>query len=370
MPAAMASVGWVFGSLFIFASAGLALFGLVLLTKCAERLGRSSSIAAIAKETYPRSAKWIDAALALKCFGVAVSYLVVIGDMMPSIAIAYTVTSDFLRSRNFWVLGSIVLVGPLAFLRNLDSLKYTSLAGLGAVAYMVIIAIMNWYKQVDIELPPGMEPVPFAGLSMAALQNFPIFIFAFTAHQNICTIQNEAVQPTSRFMRRVIDWSVGLSAAAYFLFSIFCYATYGASTASNVFLNFPGFRPEMIFGRVLYTLLSAFSYPLLTHPCRASILNLLPISDETKLRHFDRIHQGVTSAIVVGTVGLALVVRNLGIVSALIGTFIGIPICYIVPGLFYARMFSVPHRNRTMAYAMVIFGVIAMITSIVALIVS
>lgn len=369
MPAAMASIGWVPGALFIFASAGLALFGLLLLSRCAEQLGRSASIAAIAKATYPRTARWIDVALALKCFGVAVSYLVVIGDMMPSIVIAYDCASDWLRSRNFWVLASVVLVGPLAFLRNLDSLKYTSLAGLGAVLYMVIIAILNWYKQVDIELPPGMEPVAFAGFSKAALQNLSIFIFAFTAHQNICAIQTEAVQPTTGFMRRVINWSVGLSAAAYLLFSVFCYATYGASTASNVFLNFPGFRPEMIFGRVLYTLLSAFSYPLLTHPCRASILNLLPVSDEVKLRHFDQIHRAVTAAIVVGTLALALVVRNLGLVSALIGTFIGIPICYIVPALFYGKMFPEPHRDRTLAYAMAIFGVVAMAVSILALLV-
>jgi len=368
MPAAMASVGWVFGSLFIFFSAGLALFGLVLLSKCAEHLGRGSSISAIAKETYPRMAKLIDVALALKCFGVAASYLIVIGDMLPSIMIAFDVNSDIMRSRNFWVVASMLVVGPLAFLRNLDSLKYTSLAGLGAVIYMVGISILNWYKQIDLYLPPGMEPVPFSSFNKEAIKNFSIFIFAFTAHQNICTIQNEAALNTSRFMRRVINWSVGLSAVAYFLFSIFSYATYGSSTESNVFLNFPAFRPEMIFGRILYTLLSAFSYPLLTHPCRVSVLNLLPLSDEMKLRHFGLIHRLVTSGIVVGTLILALMLRNLGLVSALIGTFIGIPVCYIVPGLFYTKMFQNGQgSSRQSAVAMMLFGVTAMVVSIISL---
>lgn len=370
MPAAMSSVGWVLGTIFIGVSAGLSLFGLNLLTECCERLGRGSSIAAIAKLTYPRTAKVIDVALALKCFGVAVSYLIVIGDMMPSIAIAFDASSDLLRSRNFWVVVSIVLVGPLAFLRNLDSLKYTSLAGLGAVVYMVVIAVTNWYQQIDLELPPGLEPVPFAGFSISALRNFSIFIFAFTAHQNICTIQNEAVLPTSAFMRRIINWSITISAAAYFLFSIFAYATYGASTESNVFLNFPAFKLEMIFGRLLYTLLSAFSYPLLTHPCRASILNLLPLSDETKLRHFETIHRVTTSFIVLGTLAVALVLRDLGIISALIGTFIGIPICYIVPGLFYGKLMAdddATFKKQKFGYWLAVFGGLAMFISAVAM---
>lgn len=371
MPAAVSSVGWVPGTLFIIISAGLSQFGLQLLSKCSEKLGRSSSIASIAKATYPKLAVMIDVALALKCLGVAISYLIVIGDMVPSIAIALDIQSEILRSRNFWIVASMLLVGPLAFLRNLDSLKYTSLAGLGAVAYMCIISMLNWYKQIDLILPPGLEPVPFASITKTSLRSFPIFIFAFTAHQNICTIQNEAIIGSSAFMRKVIHRSVWISAAAYFSFSIFCYATYGASTETNVFLNFPAFRFEMIVGRILYTLLSAFSYPLVTHPCRASILNLLPLTDESKLRHFESIHKATTSGVVLATLLCSLVIRDLGIVSGLIGTFIGIPICYIIPGLFYTKMMDSEGPAtlaRRAAQSLIIFGILSMSISIISLI--
>ncbi len=369
MPAAMASVGWIFGSIFIGTSAMLSLFGLILLSKCSERLGRGTTISSIAKVTYPPIAKLIDVALVLKCFGVAVSYLIVIGDMMPSIVIASDLQSEWLKSRNFWIVASMLLVGPLAFLENLDSLKYTSLAGLGAVIYMVFIAIWNW-SAADTPLP-GLEPVPVEKFSLAALKNFSIFIFAFTAHQNICTIQSEAAIPSSRFMKGVIDWSIGLSALAYFLFSIFCYFTYGKATMSNVFLNFPAFRIEMIVGRALYTLLSAFSYPLLTHPCRASLLNLLPLSDETKLCHFGTIHRIVTLSIVFATLVCSLLIRDLGAVSALIGTFIGIPICYMLPGIFYSKMTENEegcHWTRRSSQAMIMFGIVAMAISIISLV--
>lgn len=368
MPAAMATVGWLGGTVLIVGSALLAQLGLVALARCGERLGRGTSISSIAKVAHPGLARLIDAALVLKCFGVAVSYLVVIGDMVPSIAAACGTQHPLLLSRAFWICAAMGLVGPLAFLRNLDSLKYTSLAGLGAVVYMCAVAAANYGAAPA--LPPGSGPVALAPPSAAALKHFSIFIFAFTAHQNICTIQSEAAIPTAAFMTRVIRWSVGLSAAAYAAFSVICYATYGATTLSNVFLNFPAFRLEMVAGRLLYTLLSAFSYPLLTHPCRASLLNLLPLGEGAKLRHAGSLHRATTAAIVAGSLAAALALHDLGTISALIGTFIGIPICYIVPGLLYARLTAheagpVPLRRACLAMAG--FGTAAMLVSVIGL---
>lgn len=366
MPAAIASVGWVLGILLVLISAGLSLLGLIMLTKCCDRLGSGSSISSIAKVTYPETCKLIDFALAMKCFGVAISYLIVIGDMMPTILLATNTESRLLLSRNFWILSSAFVVGPLAFLKNLDSLKYTSLAGLLAVVYMVFISITNYFSNSDLVLPPGSEPKPFESLSFAALKNVSIFIFAFTAHQNICTIKGEASPIVS--MKMVIHLSIWLSALAYLIFSVTCYATYGKLTMSNAFLNFPAFRIEMVIGRLFYALLSAFSYPLLTHPCRSSIINLIPLDEPTKLRHADKIHQTTTVLIVVGSVISALMIRDLGFISALIGTFIGIPICYIVPGLFYSKLFvHSPSKMTIAAKGLTVFGAFLIIISTISL---
>jgi amino acid permease len=377
MPAAMASVGWVVGSIFIFSSASLAYFGLNLFSKCAERVGggsREVSISSIAKATYPRSAKLVDFALALKCFGVAISYLIVIGDMMPSIVAGFGVESKLLLSRRLWIcLLSFVLMGPLAFLRKLDSLKYTSLAGLGAVVYMVALAVVNYFYSAN-EIPEGFEPVPVAPFSVSALKSFAVFIFAFTAHQNICTIQGEAEDPTNAFLEPIIKFSVAASSAAYFIFSILSYAVYGQTTQSNVFLNFPADSLMMTFGRILYVLLSAFSYPLLTHPCRASIINLLPVSPQFKHSNDATIVNSITFLIVVGSVGFSMILTDLGIVSALLGTFIGIPICYLVPGLYYYKLTEADEEGltteRKMALGLVLFGGVAMLVSSISLYVS
>ena len=107
MPAAMSHMGILLG-VFIIAFAGLtAGFGLYLQTRCAKYLERgSASFMALSQITYPSAAVVFDAAIAIKCFGVGVSYLIIIGDLMPGVVSAFSERAgqiDFMVDRHFWV---------------------------------------------------------------------------------------------------------------------------------------------------------------------------------------------------------------------------------------------------------------------------
>jgi amino acid permease len=139
----------------------------------------------LANLTYPQASILFDVAIALKCFGVAISYLVVIGDVMPSIVLGMGCDNPILISRHFWLLVSAILMMPLTFLKRMDSLKYTSFAGLLSVVYLVGIAFWNFYKP-DATRPPlnaGMEA--FVDYSPAMPKSFSVFVFSFTCHQNV-----------------------------------------------------------------------------------------------------------------------------------------------------------------------------------------
>lgn len=74
------------GILVILFSAAASASGLYFLSRCAARTdGRFASFFAISKLTWPNLAVFFDAAIAIKCFGVAVSYLIIIGDLMPQV---------------------------------------------------------------------------------------------------------------------------------------------------------------------------------------------------------------------------------------------------------------------------------------------
>lgn len=109
MPLALSRMGIILG-VFVILWAGLtAGFGLYLQTKCARYLDRgSASFFALSQITYPNAAVFFDAAIAIKCFGVGVSYLIIIGDLMPGVVRGFSEDPGavgFLVDRHFWVTG-------------------------------------------------------------------------------------------------------------------------------------------------------------------------------------------------------------------------------------------------------------------------
>jgi len=103
----MSQMGILLGSLVIIWSGITAGFGLYLQTRCAEYIERgSSSFFALSQITYPNAAIVFDAAIAIKCFGVSVSYLIIIGDLMPGVVLGFNEGAGeigYLVDRHFWI---------------------------------------------------------------------------------------------------------------------------------------------------------------------------------------------------------------------------------------------------------------------------
>lgn len=107
MPLALSRMGIILGVFVILWAGVTAGFGLYLQTRCARYLERgSASFFALSQITYPNAAVIFDAAIAIKCFGVGVSYLIIIGDLMPGVVQGFSANAanvNFLVDRNFWV---------------------------------------------------------------------------------------------------------------------------------------------------------------------------------------------------------------------------------------------------------------------------
>ena len=80
LPHAFASTGFVGGTLILLLCACSSAFALHFLAKCARKIQQPVSFYSVAEEALPGYSSWIDFAVAIKCYGVATSYLVVIGD--------------------------------------------------------------------------------------------------------------------------------------------------------------------------------------------------------------------------------------------------------------------------------------------------
>lgn len=107
MPSTLSKMGILLG-IFVIAWAGLtAGFGLYLQSRCARYIDRgTASFAALSQITYPNLSIIFDAAIAIKCFGVGVSYLIIIGDLMPGVVRGFSPGAaeiGFLVDRQFWI---------------------------------------------------------------------------------------------------------------------------------------------------------------------------------------------------------------------------------------------------------------------------
>lgn len=192
MPSSFAVLGYVPGLFFIVLTGLLAAFGLHLFVISSQYIGRNATVNKLALMTYPNLTVLFDFAIALKCLGVATSYLMAIAKMGPQIMVGFKVSSGFLQSHDGWLLIAAFVLVPLAFLRRMDSLKYTSFFGLLSVLYVVMLTVWQAFKPGAKRPLPGNEIQLFGDFSLTdikssllALKRFAVFVFSFTCHQNV-----------------------------------------------------------------------------------------------------------------------------------------------------------------------------------------
>ncbi|KAG2364843.1 transmembrane amino acid transporter protein-domain-containing protein [Suillus spraguei] len=262
---AMASSGIIPGILTCIFSGCIGAFGLYLLSLSARHAPhRSSSFFVVAQLTFPQAAIFFDAAIAIKCFGVSVSYLIIIKSLMPNVveSLYHDLTSPntnppawALSGRNWITIVMFILV-PLASFRQLDSLRHASYIVLFSVVYLLAIVIICYFNPLEGTAPAG--DIYLVHFTPNFISTFPVQVFAFTCAQNLFPIFNELKTNSQQRMNIVIGTSIGSAIIVYEFIALFGYLTFG-SNVNNYF--------SLLF-HLAFVLLIMFSYPLQVQPCR------------------------------------------------------------------------------------------------------
>ncbi|KAI8607337.1 transmembrane amino acid transporter protein-domain-containing protein, partial [Chytriomyces sp. MP71] len=324
-------------------SAAASVFGLTLLSLCAARIGRHSSFFQIAKITYPQAAIGFDLAIAVKCFGVSISYLVIIGALVPSVMHSIYPDSSpdhIIFSKTCWISLAMILLIPVAFAKQLNSLRHTSALALCAVVYLVAIVfghfVLTTSGEGDMPPRPDWGDVVWLKVDGTFFKTLPIFVFAFTCHQNIFAVHNELIDNALPIVSRVIHLSIGTAFFVYQTIGITGYLTFGNTVGGNIIAMYP---PSSVItgGQISLAMLFLLSYPLQCHPARASLEKVLtggnPAIQMTRFRF-----NAITTALLVGSYVVAVSVDDLSTVLSLVGATGSTAICYILPGLLYYKM--------------------------------
>ncbi|KAI0064000.1 hypothetical protein BV25DRAFT_1801277 [Artomyces pyxidatus] len=364
-PLALASAGIIPGVITCLFSGSVAAFGLYLLSACARKAPhRRASFFAVANLTFPRAAVFFDAAIAIKCFGVSISYLIIIKSLLPNVvaSLYHDLTSPdtnppawALDGRN-WITLLMVILVPLAFLRHLDSLRHTSYVALFSVGYLLVIVIVCYFRPLAGSTPAG--EIHLIKFTPNFVSTFPIQVFAFTCAQNLFPIFNEVKTNSQRRMNIVIGTSIGSATLTYEIIAVFGYLTFGSRVGANIIAMYPSTSLFIAVGQLAIAILVLFSYPLQVHPCRNCLDKVFHFGEPTgsvkrvteeedaeglddEHAHADMSplkHTILTSAIIASGFTIAYFVDDLKMVLSFVGSTGSTTISFILPGLFYWKM--------------------------------
>jgi len=356
LPYAVSKTGLVWGFFLFFVCCALSATGLHLTAAVARRVPDCSYYKVSNVLGWTRLRFLVDGAVAIKCFGVATSYLIVIGDLMPE-AMNYLTknalnenlisssTGLILMNRQMWIIiFTVTFVLPTVMLKNLDSLKFTSFIALSCIAYVIVIIICYAFN-------PAMDPcihhgVPVENCRGEIYWGYPgnilnfcsvvsIFVFGFTCHQNMFSITNELKTNTQHRLDRVVTCALFICIVTYIMVSYSGYHTFGGEVQSDILKNMPDDIYTTIM-RLVFSVNLGFSFALQCHPCRNSICNMIWRKSAWDLdrKYFIL----VTILIVLCSLTITMFVTSLGTVLAIVGATGSTAISYILPGIFYFKI--------------------------------
>ncbi len=176
LPYAFNGLGLIPGFLLLLVCAYFARHGLMVYSRCGMRAGIShdDGIGVLCKLVDTRLGPIINFALFAMCVGSAISYLCLIGDLLPTLL-------PFHVGRNFCNAAvTVFILFPLSFIRNMNKLQYTSVLGLFGILYAVLLSIcLLQIKGADLKCVPWLRP------ETLQLSSVNSIVFVFTCHQSV-----------------------------------------------------------------------------------------------------------------------------------------------------------------------------------------
>lgn len=388
LPYAFLKSGVILGIILVAICSGLLYFSVQLLIACRDRsqITTYPGLAFVAMGT--PAAVFTTVILLLNLFGAGVSYLVALGNIAPTIVKDLTGWKYIFYEHGKYINDSSIIIAaivcfvqlPLGFKRELSSLRFTSLLAFFCIVYLVAYVTLNYfnycigdgvgtahciwekgfYKEVNL----------FSTSWSDIMTSLPIMVYAFTCHPYVLPIFQELHHPIKRRMEKVLYRATFLSAGLYLSMGLFGYLTFLNKTNGNILLNNFQHSSGYLLGCLGICSSVTLTMPLLVNTMRRSLQLLYHAryEDATHIPPLGTLaHVTVTVVLLVLAFLTAVVVPDLSLAFGLLGSTVNPMVCFILPALFYLKIYSPGENTLTrlaavfMAVTMFGFGVIGLV---------
>ncbi|KAM0677427.1 hypothetical protein BDAP_001928 [Binucleata daphniae] len=323
--------------------------GLLIYTECNTVIGKKSTMSSISYYIYPKLKTFIDICVSLKCFGVGVLYVIILKEIITSL-ITYLEQFDKIRklipNQKLFLLLLYTIFAPFSFYNELSKLRFASFFG---ILLIFVILAFNTFNYKNIE----HFSVPAYTQKKDYVKNLGEFVYGYTCHQNIFTIQNE--MKNKKKLNKIVVLSLLSTLIIYIFFGLINLKTFGCECEPNilkVYMKNNSFASFLIL--LCYAVMILLSFPFQSVPCRLYTLDL--ITKHAKNRMYNQVF-----AVLLLTVTYLLAISDLNVKSMLnyIGGSVSACICFVFGPIFYFKLQKQKMLYKIFAISTILFGFLA-----------
>ncbi|XP_071333116.1 sodium-coupled neutral amino acid transporter 3-like [Trachinotus anak] len=293
--------------------------------------------------------------------GAMSSYLFIIKSELPLVIQALLDNHEnkeewFLNGNYLIIIVSAFIILPLALMKQLGYLGYTSGFSLSCMVFFLISVI---YKKFNILCPlddsehHNMTPIVDDHIPINRTDDFceaklftinsqtaytiPILAFAFVCHPEVLPIYTELRDATKKRMQRVANVSILAMFVMYLLTALFGYLTFYGAVESELLHTYSrvGSRDVLILCVRLAVLVAVtLTVPVVLFPIRRALLQIL---FPDKPFHWAR-HIAIAFCLIFVVNLLVIFVPSIRDIFGLIGATSAPSLIFILPGIFYVRI--------------------------------
>uniref|UniRef100_A0A671MLL5 Sodium-coupled neutral amino acid transporter 3-like n=1 Tax=Sinocyclocheilus anshuiensis TaxID=1608454 RepID=A0A671MLL5_9TELE len=393
---AMANTGIILFVLLLTSMAILSAYSIHLLLKSAGVVG-IRAYEQLGNRAFGRPGKILAACIiTLNNIGAMSSYLFIVKIELPHIIQGLLPDNSdywFVDGRYLIIIISVLVILPLALMKRLGYLGYTSGFSLSCMVFFLISVI---YKKFVTECPGEHsynKTVPTEsiynstdGMCEAKLitinpqvrdvncksDNYyhtaftiPIIAFAFVCHPEVLPIYTELKNPSKKRMQKVANISILTMFVMYLVTAIFGYLTFYGNVKSELLEMYSKKDTLMLCVRLAVLIAVTLTVPVVLFPIRRAVLQLL---FPDKPFHWVR-HISIAVCLLFLVNLLVIFVPNIRDIFGFIGATSAPSLIFILPGIFYICIVPeeqepLKSRPKIQAIAFVTLGFIFMIMSI------
>uniref|UniRef100_A0A8C2ZCR7 Solute carrier family 38 member 5 n=1 Tax=Cyclopterus lumpus TaxID=8103 RepID=A0A8C2ZCR7_CYCLU len=355
---AMSNTGIILFLILLVSIAILSAYSIHLLLISAGVVGKPISYEQLGNRAFGAPGKMLAACIiTIHNIGAMSSYLFIVKSELPLVIIAFlgkqTNTGEWFMNGNYLIMiVSVLVILPLALMKRLGYLGYTSGFSLSCMVFFLISVIYKKFNTLctleheyhnmtpiahthtDINGTDDSCEAKLFTVNSQTAYTVPILAFAFVCHPEVLPIYTELRDATKKRMQNVANVSVLAMFVMYLLTALFGYLTFYGNVESELLHTYSreGRLDVLVLCvRVAVLMAVTLTVPVVLFPIRRALLQIL--FPEKPFSWF--VHIGIAFCLIFVVNLLVIFVPSIRDIFGLIGTFAA---CFAALGVLFMIM--------------------------------